>query len=122
MDTILMLQTVEPRRIPISELRERSIELDRDEESPEGIDGPALMVTHCVLEEFAIPYEKFSLRTNVNLHLEAEKSMRSLPIGVPTKVEPGVIVAMDGEEWVVVEVDPGAWIALASTRYIDITK
>ena len=125
--SILQLMKIVPRKVPLSELRARSCDLADQGTDPEGddlmrSDGLDLMVTLHVLEEYAIPYERFVLSTYVNRHLEPESSWRVLPDNVPVNVEPGVIVAMDGEEWVVVECNAKAWIALANARYIDITK
>jgi hypothetical protein len=124
---ILVLRTIEPRRVPLSELFARSRQLadrgtDPDTADLMAEDGPDLMVTVGVLDEFAIPYRKFSVPSTFGYDYPDAAEVKPLPPEVPLEVSVGVIVAMDGEEWVIVEYSKNDWMALASTRYIDITK
>ncbi len=114
-------RTIERGKMPFSVLRETAIELaTADPHVEDGTDGLFLMASVGTLEKLGIPGTKFFLSTNQNLHLELEPMI--LPEEVPVTAPVGVIVAMGGEEWVVVEVAEGECMWLAPARYIDITR
>ena len=74
-----------------------------------------------VLEKYGIPYTNYFLRTQENLN---SPGLLLLPLEVSEKAPAGVIVALDGELYVVVtDALVDRWfMCLAPARYIDITR
>ena len=129
--SILMTQTIEPsHEMRFSHLKQMAYELLQQareadgEEKGEQNEEPSIAYMYMTdaLEQCSIPFERYFLRTPENLNSPDPRQL--LPLEVPEKAPFGVIVAMNGDLYVVVEdaAPDGMFMCLTPVRYIDITK
>lgn len=116
MNSSIVPQTVESRRIPFSELEMLSFKLAEKRADLDLTDGPDLLVTLGVLGHFGIPCNQYFFEEEENC------DRMILPDSVREATPVGVIIAIGGALWVVVEVSKGESMWLASADHIDITK
>lgn len=110
-------------KISLSDMKKAAVELAVLEvaidEGSGGKWGEASMGHLHVPEKFGIPCTQYMMKS---YPWKDRKEMPILPDEVPECAPVGVIVAMAGEEWVVIEVAEQEYMYLAPASYIDITK
>ncbi len=134
--SILQLLTIRPRQIPWSELRQMGRELDIKAAASEGEEDFdeeralalekdwGLLQASDVLKAYSIPYTMYLIDRPQNADLVADGSHLLLPPDVPWNAPAGVIVALNGELYVVAEsaIMDKFFMMLVPAQYIDITK
>jgi hypothetical protein len=110
-------------KISLSEMKKAAVELAVLEvgidEGRGGKWGEISMGSLHVPEKFGIPCIEYVMKA---YRWKDKEKNPTLPDEVPESAPIGVIVAMAGEEWVVIEVVEGERMWLAPASYIDITK
>lgn len=110
-------------KISLSDMKKAAVELAVLEvaidEGSGGKWGEGSIASFRVPEKFGIPCTQYIMKS---YPWKDRKEMPILPDEVPECAPVGVIVAMAGEEWVVVEVVDGECMWLAPASCIDITR